>query len=283
MRHARASEFHLDAHRRSVRGFGFMPNALQQSQKVFRFVQQRGVRHAGRRAMLVARDGWMTMVDRRREAPFGVNTGGAVELTDLAIKSENRSLGFAYVPSPGLLVATLVSSLSEDLSRFAFVDYGSGKGRALLVAAHYPFAQVVGAEFSPELHAMAEANIAGYLRAERPARSVRSVCADAATFDLPEQDLVLYFNNPFAGPVFDQVLKNIQAAHERSGRKVYVLYQQLASGLEQDPTDNLATLQRCEFLRERAVRYPSRVAGFLLGSYDLRVFESVKDASRPVG
>ena len=83
--------------------------------------------------------------------------------------------------------------------------------------------------------------------------------------------------------ISDQVLKNIQVAHEHSGRKVYVLYQQLASGLEQDPTDNLATLQRCEFLRERAVRYPSRVAEFLLGSYDLRIFESVKDASRPVG
>jgi hypothetical protein len=86
---------------------------------------------------------------------------------------------------------------------------------------------------------------------------------------------VLYFNNPFAGPVFAQVLGNVEAAHERSHRKLYLLYQQLANDLETDRTQNIAMLERSEFLRERHVRFPSRRSRHLLGSYDLRIFESV--------
>ena len=71
---------------------------------------------------------------------------------------------------------------------------------------------------------------------------------------------MLYFNNPFAEPVFARVLRNIQVAHERAHRKVYVLYQQLAGDLETDRTRNIARLRRCAFLRERQVRFPSRRA-----------------------
>ena len=71
------------------------------------------------------------------------------------------------------------------------------------------------------------------------------------------------------------MLANIRAAHERAPHKSYVLYQQLAGDLEADRTDNIATLQRAAFLRERRVRFPSRRARFLLGSYELRIFESV--------
>jgi Methyltransferase domain len=217
----------------------------------------------------------MAAADRRREAPFGVSSEGRIELRELAIGSENRALGFPYVPSPGLLVDTLLFNIEEDLSRFGFIDFGSGKGRVLLVASHYPFREVVGAEFSPELHEIAQDNVHRYRSPARRCQNVRSVCADAATFALPERECVLYFNNPFAEPVFARVLGNIQAAHERSRRKVYVLYQRLAGDLETDRTSNVAMLERSAFLRENQIRFPSRLSRYLLGSYELRVFESV--------
>jgi hypothetical protein len=70
------------------------------------------------------------------------------------------------------------------------------------------------------------------------------------------------------------VLGSVQAAHERSHRKVYILYQQLAGELETDRTHNIALLERSAFLRERQVSFPSRRARHLLGSYELRMFES---------
>jgi SAM-dependent methyltransferase len=252
-----------------------MPGSLRDLLTLAGLVRERGLWHAGRLSALAVRGRWMAAADRRREAPFGVCSDGPVELRELTIDSENRALGFPYVPSPGLLVDTLLGSLDEDLSQFCFVDFGSGKGRVLLVAAHHPFCEVVGVEFSPELHEIASGNIRSYTSPARRCRNVHSVCADAASFPIPQRERVLYFNNPFAGPVFAQVLANIRAAHERAPHKSYVLYQQLAGDLETDRTDNIATLQRAAFLRERRVRFPSRRARFLLGSYELRIFESV--------
>jgi len=220
----------------------------------------------------------MAAADRRREARFGVSSEGRIPLRELAIDSENRGLGFPYVPSPGLLVDTLLANIEEDLHPFTFVDFGSGKGRVLLVASHYPFREVVGVEFSPALHEIAEDNIRRYQSPERLCQNVRSVSADAASFPIREREYVLYFNNPFAEPVFARVLGNIQAAHERSHRKLYVLYQQLAGDLETDRTQNIAMLERSGFLRERHVRFHCRPSRYLLASYDLRIFESTDPA-----
>ena len=252
-----------------------MPKPLRDLRTLVRLVRERGVRHAGRVSALALRGRVMAAADRHREARFCVSTEGNIPLRKLAIEGENAALGFRYVPSPGLLVDTLLANVGEDLDRFSFVDFGSGKGRVLLVASHYPFCEVVGVEFSPELDQIAEDNIRRYQSPARRCQRVRSVCADAATYPLPDDDCVLYFNNPFAEPVFARVLANVQAAHQDSHHKIFVLYQQLAGELEGDRTYNVAMLERAGFLRQRQVRFPSRRARFLLGSYDLRMFESV--------
>jgi hypothetical protein len=71
------------------------------------------------------------------------------------------------------------------------------------------------------------------------------------------------------------VLRNIHVAREPAHPKVYVLYQQLAGDLETDRTQNIAMLQDSAFLRERQLRFPTRRSRYILGSYDLRIFESV--------
>jgi hypothetical protein len=257
-----------------------MTGALQDLGTLGRLVRERGLRHTSRMCGLAVRGRWMAAADRRREAPFGISSAGRVDLDELAIDSEHRELGFPYLPSPGLLVDTLLFNVPEDLGRFGFVDFGSGKGRVLLVASHYPFREVIGVEFSPELHELALENIRRYRSPERRCPRVRSVWADAAAFPIPERECVLFFNNPFAGPVFDRVLANAQAAHQRAQRKLYVLYQQLAGDLETDRTQNIALLRGSGFLRERPVRFPSRSTRWLLRSYELRVFESVAPLDR---
>jgi Methyltransferase domain len=246
-------------------------------ERAVRIIRQQGLRRVGRLGLLLGRSAVMALADRRRERPFGVNTRGAVELDDLAVDSQRRTLGHAYTATPNLLVETLLSNLPADLTAFSFVDFGSGKGRVLLAASHHPFRQVVGVEFSPELHQIAQDNIRRYISLTRRCQDVRSVCADAAAYELPHGDCVLFFNNPFAEPVFDQVLDNVRAAYERSRPKLYVLYHQLAGELEDDRTDNIAALRRVRFLRERQVRYPSVITRFLLGSHELHVFESATE------
>jgi hypothetical protein len=48
------------------------------------------------------------------------------------------------------------------LQDFTFIDLGSGKGRALLMASAYPFKRIIGVEFMPELHRVAQENIRKY-------------------------------------------------------------------------------------------------------------------------
>ena len=64
--------------------------------------------------------------------------------------SESLSYGVRYQPSPPRCGRNLISKIDIQHESFIFVDYGSGKGRALLIAAEYPFRQIVA--FSTAIH-----------------------------------------------------------------------------------------------------------------------------------
>ena len=53
-----------------------------------------------------------------------------------------------------------MGKLDVDHREFSFVDYGSGKGRVLMLAAAYPFRRILGVEFSESLDRVARDNIA---------------------------------------------------------------------------------------------------------------------------
>ena len=55
-----------------------------------------------------------------------------------------------YANSGGLSLETVLRAL-KITSRDAIVDFGSGKGGALITMARYPFARIMGVEISPEL------------------------------------------------------------------------------------------------------------------------------------
>src|ERR1019366_288563 len=62
-----------------------------------------------------------------------------------------------YAISPSALTAAL-ELLPEPSHNFTFLDLGCGKGRALLIAAHFDFPQILGVELSPDLCRIAESN-----------------------------------------------------------------------------------------------------------------------------
>jgi hypothetical protein len=156
--------------------------------------------------------------DRR----YGTDTSTFAELSTLGIASTNRRHGERYQPSPVYSLRGLLRRLCIDYSTFTFIDFGSGKGRTLLIAGEMPFRQVIGIEFSHELHQLAERNIELYTR--RAAQHVGSVHLDATRYALPLDDLVLYFFNPFQKAVLDQVIGKINASLRSRPRKVILIY-----------------------------------------------------------
>lgn len=104
------------------------------------------------------------------------------------------------------------------------VDFGSGQGRALLLASNYPFARIVGIEHGLELHQSAERNLARYRARGQRCRKITSVWADATTWELPPEPTIFYFCEPFREPLLRRMAERVRASlgvHPRAG---YVLY-----------------------------------------------------------
>jgi SAM-dependent methyltransferase len=145
-----------------------------------------------------------------------------VSTRSLTDRLARTSCGEGYEASPVFSFRRLLRRLDVDFADYAFVDFGSGKGRALLLAGELPFQQVIGVEFSAELNELATQNISLYRG--RKAQRIVSLHCDAAEYELPPENLVLYFFNPFQADVLDKVLANILASLAHRPRKAVIIY-----------------------------------------------------------
>jgi SAM-dependent methyltransferase len=162
---------------------------------------------------------WRDRVDWK----YNADTGGTIQMAQLEVDAPNVRFATCYRATLGWVIRRFLRRLPADLARCSFVDFGSGKGRALLVAAEFPFERIVGVEFCGALHDIAQRNIAGLPQPMRPEGRVRSVLQDVTAFALPQTNLVGYLYNPFGPPVLDEVAARL-AAHRRRGFEVHVIY-----------------------------------------------------------
>lgn len=125
--------------------------------------------------------------------------------------------GSPYFASEPWLFDQMVEAQPVHFEEFTFVDLGSGKGRALLMAARHPFRRIIGVEFMPDLNAIARQNIAEDSRIE-----CRQM--DARDFEFPAGPLVVYLFNPFPEPVFAAMLRRLECSWEENPRPVYLAY-----------------------------------------------------------
>src|ERR1017187_6173156 len=91
-----------------------------------------------------------------------------------------------YQPTDAALFHEMLGSIEADFREFTFIDIGSGKGRVLMMAADYPFRQIVGIELLPELHAIAQDNLTRYRSESQRCFSIATVCGDARKYDFPQ-------------------------------------------------------------------------------------------------
>ena len=135
-----------------------------------------------------------------------------------------EDLGFAadrsheYSNSGGLHLEKVLRALKitrED----AIVDFGSGKGGALITFAKYPFSKIMGVELSPELIAIARKNMK-----KLGIGNVGTIVADAADFADLDGYNYFYFFNPFPPAIMRAVIKNISSSLARKPRKTIIIY-----------------------------------------------------------
>jgi hypothetical protein len=153
-----------------------------------------------------------------------LDTSKEIELAKLDIDSDNKKFGQPYEPTPVNTLRSIFSNLPDDLSDFIFVDFGSGKGRTLLVSSDYNFKRIIGVEFSKELHFIAQNNIRAYRSKKQRCFDIESVCMDATTFPIPTEKSIFYFFDPFSEEVMLQVLNNIKRSYLDNPRKIFITY-----------------------------------------------------------
>jgi SAM-dependent methyltransferase len=191
------------------------------------------VRHAARKLVQVLREQLPASRRVRRlkaeanrafDEKYHVDTGGFLNLSRLRIGAANWEYGFPYDPVEPERFERALQSVAFDPADFVFIDFGSGKGRALLLAAEYPFQRIIGVEFSPELHQIAENNLRSYHNPMQKCKALEVVCGDAVTYPLPAVPVVLFFFNPFDGAVMTPVIENVRKSYEAHPRRLVVLY-----------------------------------------------------------
>jgi hypothetical protein len=153
---------------------------------------------------------------------YGTDTAESVKLHGLDIDSPNYRDAIYYRATNFSTLVEILERLDVRHEDYTFVDYGSGKGLVLLMAARYPFKKVIGVEFARELHAIAGRNVERY-----PAHLRRSeielIHEDAVKFTPPPGNLILYFYEPFEAPVTRQVVARLRDL-PREKRDVVVAY-----------------------------------------------------------
>jgi hypothetical protein len=152
------------------------------------------------------------------------DTGGVTFLSDLEIPSPNWIYGFNYLPVDLEQFRKAMSTLKIEFNEFTFIDYGSGKGRALLFASSFPFKRIIGIEFAPELHAIAQKNILKYSSPEQKCKSLEAHCMDFTEYSLPPEPSVLFFDRPSEAMPLAKALESVSKSLRERPRRIYVVF-----------------------------------------------------------
>jgi len=232
-----------------------MPNLAR---KAMTRLQRQGARRA------LAHLGHL-LSERYHDARLGISTRGKIPLRGLGIDDPRCK---PYAPTAYRSFHAVMKQVPvhrED----AFLDYGSGKGRVVILAAMRPFSRVIGVEISEHLCAIARRNV-------RKARKrllcprVEIVTANAADYALPDEATVVHFFDPFRDEILEAVLAKMRESLRRRPRRITVLFA--------DPAHLEAALANHPWLRKTGrVPYPYAEAREPALRYEYGIYESVTE------
>ncbi len=169
--------------------------------------------------------GYMPNKDHRFDRQYGTDTSGIVYINELALRQkDNRNHAIFYLSAPASVTRFMLNSLPIDYHKFNFVDFGSGKGRVLLLAAEFSFAKISGVELSTPLHECARGNLRRYRNPNQRCQAIELLNMDATRFIPPPENTVFHFYHPFLPDVLKPVLLNIGDSLEKKPRTLYILY-----------------------------------------------------------
>lgn len=184
----------------------------------------------------------------------GIDTAGFISPVELDYEGDAKDGANGYQAVGEDSIREMMATVDIDYSQFTFIDFGSGKGRALFLASEFPFAEIIGVELSDSLHEVAVDNVAKF-RPPWPQKcnDIVPVKSDATTYELPERPLVIFMYNPFLADIMRMVVTNIVASIRDKPRETYLFYSRPNHAEVMDEFDAIKPLETHEYWRSYTI------------------------------
>lgn len=160
---------------------------------------------------------------RRWDRKHGVETWRSVGKGEL--EGDPDALGFAvfYAPCAPTSFYRMVAHIGVQPEEYEVVDYGSGKGKVLFLAADFPFKKIIGVEFDPRLHAQAKHNLETY-KGKMRCEAIELLNLDAQKYVHPDGSSLLFFYSPFHTGLLEKVLEQIRLSVAENPRQTIICF-----------------------------------------------------------
>lgn len=173
------------------------------------------------RARLAFEDPRSRAFDRRHR----VETAREEHLRETGVAPDAIQRGNTiYRVTWGWLIKKAISQLDIDLRRYSFIDYGSGKGKAMLVATDYPFKTIIGLEYAKRLYEIGAENCRKYRSSNQQCHSLEPVLVDVLHYTPPPGPIVCFMCNPFDEATMRTVFDTWRARYEAGEKDIRILY-----------------------------------------------------------
>jgi SAM-dependent methyltransferase len=177
------------------------------------------------RAAYVASHAWMREQGEGFDRRYGTETSRSIKFDSFLATGDDVMPLWRYFATLEGPFDRIMGALDESEQRRTFVDLGCGKGKALLLASDFPFRRIVGVELSPALLETARRNVRVYRSPRQRCREFELVRADAAEWEAPTEDLVVYLFQPFPAEIMAATIGNLERSLDRHPRAVSIVYQ----------------------------------------------------------
>jgi SAM-dependent methyltransferase len=167
---------------------------------------------------------FITWHEIRRGSKYKINTIETADLDDLTIVEGDKTKSSRYEALNYYILETLLGAFCRLFPHEKnIVDVGSGKGRVMIVAAHYGFKNITGIDFAKELCDSANQNIRK-IQGQFPHTTFTIHCSDILNYNINAGDKVFFLFNPFNKEIMEKFLEKIDASVSRSPRTIYFMY-----------------------------------------------------------
>ncbi|MFA7382438.1 MAG: class I SAM-dependent methyltransferase [Desulfurivibrionaceae bacterium] len=163
------------------------------------------------------------LVDYHFDFTYKTDTRNKVSLNELTVTGANRERGSFYQPTMARSFNRLIDTLPLP-PEAVLVDFGCGKGRVLLLAVLRGVKKAVGIEFSPELCAVARANVGIVEKAKGFPLDITVIEGDVTDYLIEDDQNVFFLFNPFDDVILGAVVENISKSLQRKDREIALIY-----------------------------------------------------------